>query len=139
LPSWIRIRIANPDPETEPGIPLNPDAIRIRIRIRILYPYPCSQIDEYNRLNFSVHGGRGQRSYFDKINMNTHRQEGTHYRKILQRENFYGFLNCLLCGIFSLFRNNVWQGREKSCTKGLIHSLAARFSTSSYCSIFVLK
>jgi hypothetical protein len=25
LPSWIRIRIANPDPETDPGTPLNPD------------------------------------------------------------------------------------------------------------------
>ncbi len=34
-PSWIRIRIANPDPDTDPGTPLNPDAIRIRIWIRI--------------------------------------------------------------------------------------------------------
>jgi hypothetical protein len=29
LPSWIRIRIANPD--TDPGTPLNQDQIRIRI------------------------------------------------------------------------------------------------------------
>ncbi len=33
LPSRIRIRIVNPDPDTEPGTPLNPDQIRIRIRI----------------------------------------------------------------------------------------------------------
>jgi hypothetical protein len=26
LPSWIRIRIANPDPDTDPGTPLNPDS-----------------------------------------------------------------------------------------------------------------
>ncbi len=25
LPAWIRIRIANPDPDTDPGTPLNPD------------------------------------------------------------------------------------------------------------------
>jgi hypothetical protein len=31
LPSWnrIRIQVANPDPETDPGTPLNPDQIRI--------------------------------------------------------------------------------------------------------------
>ncbi len=34
LPSWIRIRIPNPDPL----IRLNPDAIRIRIQIRIRNP-----------------------------------------------------------------------------------------------------
>jgi hypothetical protein len=26
----VRIRIANPDPDTDPGTPLNPDPIRIR-------------------------------------------------------------------------------------------------------------
>jgi hypothetical protein len=30
LPFWIRIRIANPDPDTDPRIPLNPYPIRIR-------------------------------------------------------------------------------------------------------------
>jgi hypothetical protein len=28
---WIRIRIANPDPDTDPGTPLNPDPFRIWI------------------------------------------------------------------------------------------------------------
>jgi hypothetical protein len=35
LPSWIRIRIANPDPDMDPATHLNPDLIRIWIRIRI--------------------------------------------------------------------------------------------------------
>ncbi len=35
LPSWVRIRFANPDPNTDLGTQLNPDPIRIRIRIRI--------------------------------------------------------------------------------------------------------
>ncbi len=31
--SWIRMRIANPDPDTDPGTPLNPDPTRVWIRI----------------------------------------------------------------------------------------------------------
>ncbi len=31
LPSWIRLRIANPDPATDPGTLMHPDPIRIRI------------------------------------------------------------------------------------------------------------
>jgi hypothetical protein len=31
LPSWNLNRIANPDPDTDPGTPLNPDPIQIRI------------------------------------------------------------------------------------------------------------
>jgi hypothetical protein len=40
LPSWIRIRI--PDPDTDPGTPFNPDPIRIRIHRTVRTKTKCS-------------------------------------------------------------------------------------------------